>query len=686
MKKLLLLLSIIFLTSILTAQTKAAYIRAGNQALEKKDFYSAMDHYREALEFAGAKIAIHYQYAEAARQFYAYELAIDQYKQVLVDKKANEYPLAAYWLAYTYQQTGNYEKAIGLFNNFISNTNNVLFKNKAIAGKEASQWAMEVVSAPHQLEITHLDKKINTPYSEFGALRRGDTLYYSSYRYNPQEDSNNPPRKITKILTQKGTARGRPLARKFNEKNKLTAHNSLTPDGQRIYYTICEYAKGLDIRCDIYYRDMDSRKRWGAAKKLAAPVNLPGTTSTHPAIGHDPLTGKEVLYFVSNRTGGKGGLDIYQIEIKGAQLGELKNLVNINTIEDDITPFYYDSSNTLFFSSEGYRGLGGFDIYQTQMSNTNWKTPTHTGFPLNSSYNDVYFSLNADSTKAYISSNRIGSFFLEKENKACCNDIYEVKILPPLPKKEKVKDSIITVPPIVVIPSTPPTKPEIPITVVDTPAVVIVPPSVIVPPVIEKIIPTEVIPDPPVSTTVTKLESLLPLPLYYHNDEPDPRSWSTTTDKNYEMMYNKYIALRNTYLQEAPQDEETAVHLFFDESVEQGYRQLGVFTEGLISILKAGKKVRIQLSGYTSPRALSDYNLALGKRRTSAVLNYFHQYKYGILKDYIANSQLIFQEISFGEKNAPSSVSDQLNDPKNSVYAPAAARERRVEILNILVK
>lgn len=693
MKKLILFFIIFIIANSLGAQTKSAFIRAGDQALKKGDFFTAMHHYEEALEFPGSKIAVHYQLAEAARQFFAYDLAIEHYRQVLSHEKASQYPLSAFWLGQTYQQTGKYEKAIQLLTNFISNTNNVLFKNKAITAKAACQWAMETIANPHEVEITHLDKKINTPFSEFGPLRRGDTLYYSSYRYNPGDDKNIPPRKITKVLTQKGTAKGRPLTRKFNEKDKLTAHSSLTPDGSRIYYTICDYVKDLDIRCEIHYRDLDSRKRWGKAIKLPAPVNQRGTTSTHPNVGKDPITGRPVLYFVSDRPEGTGGLDIYQVELKGDKPGSLKNLSSVNTIEDDITPFYAHSSNTLYFSSKGYQGLGGFDIFQVKKGSAGWENPMHTGYPLNSSYNDVYFSINRDSTQAYISSNRLGSFFLEKENKACCNDIYEVKIFPPKPEPELepvaeiVADTIPAVPPVAIVPPAPPVeKPLIPVILEDTAAVVVNPPMPPAPPVV---IPPSTKPEPTVVVSpvpVSELQNMLPLPLYFHNDEPNPRSWTTTTTKNYEATYNNYISIKNTYLEQVLPSEQVEINLFFDESVIGGFQKLITFTDGMIQLLEAGKKIRITLSGFTSPRALSDYNLALGKRRTRSVLNFFRQYKGGVFQSYLSDKQLVFSEVSYGEKNAPATVSDQLTDPQRSVFAPAAARERRVEILNILVE
>ena len=91
-----------------------------------------------------------------------------------------------------------------------------------------------------------------------------------------------------------------------------------------------------------------------------------------------------------------------------------------------LPPFYHAASQTLYFSTDGRPNLVGFDIYSIAFDgDKEWGKPTHAGYPLNSSYNDIYFSLTKDSTIAYFSSNREGSFYLDKENKSCCNDIYK---------------------------------------------------------------------------------------------------------------------------------------------------------------------------------------------------------------------------------------------------------------------
>ncbi len=682
----------LFLIGVNSAQTKAAFIRAGEEAMTKHDYFSAMNYFEEALAFPGSETEIRYQYGEAARQFFAYDLAIQQYQLVLNDKKADQFPLTKFWLSTAYQSLGQYEKAINGFKDFIKNTPNEAFKNQAISAQQACKWALSLVNQPHNIEVTHLDKKINTPYSEFGAIRQGDTLYYSSYRYKMMKDLSDPQRRMTKVLTQTGTAKGRPLTRKFNETDKLTAHTSLTSNGQRIYYTICEYIGTVDIRCQIYFRDQDKRKRWGKAEKLPATVNMEGYTSTQPTWGLDPTTEKEVLYFSSDRPEGKGGLDIYQVEITKNGFGVPTNLTAINTEKDDITPFYHQKSQTLFFSSEGYQNLGGYDIYQTKHNGSTWEPPQHTGYPLNSSYNDIYFTLNADSTQAYISSNRTGSFYLEEKNKACCNDIFAVKIHPPLPKDPSVPEKDTTT--LVIMPPTPPVPPVEPVLVDTTPVVVVAPPPPVkpvpeTPPVIPTkvpVTPPKVITAPPIVTTIDQLKTMLPLPLYFHNDRPDAHSFLETTNKNYETTYNDYIQRRQEYLTAVLTDEKQSVNDFFDQDLKMGYTEFLAFCNGVVTQLEQGKNVSLILQGFTSPRALSGYNLALGKRRTASIINFFQSHQNGVFVPYFNGGQLNIKEKSFGETKASSSVSDLLQDRRNSIYVPAAARERRVELVEIQVK
>lgn len=110
------------------------------------------------------------------------------------------------------------------------------------------------------------------------------------------------------------------------------------------------------MHCDIYMTEVKSNGKWSNPIKLPAEVNS-DSTQTHPAIGNSKEG--EVLYFSSNRAQGTGGMDIWYSIKKGDAWTPAMNLgKKINTLGDDITP-YYDSKNyMLYFSSNGWAGMG----------------------------------------------------------------------------------------------------------------------------------------------------------------------------------------------------------------------------------------------------------------------------------------------------------------------------------------
>lgn len=656
-----LIISFLFLSTSSFSQTFKAYVKAGDKAMQQKDFYAAMVYYKDALELKENATEILYKYAEVARQFHSFDLAETFYLKVLASENKEEFPLTNYWLGTVEKNQGDYSSAIRYFQKYISSgqgINDLVAKSKEEI--KACRWAIEVVAVPDQVEVNRLNKRVNSAYSDFGALIKGDTLYYSSYKFNNKNDSHDPPRRLTKVLYSVNGSKGRPIKYKFNDEKFHTAHTAFSRDQRRIYFTQCQFKGKVGIECTLCYKEKDKKKnRWSKkVTKLPSSINKKGFTATHPAIGLDKASGKEVLYFVSNRAGGKGKLDIWRTEINGKKFSKPINLESINTPEDDLTPFFDNASQTLFFSSEGYMGLGGYDIYKTKKTAEGWSTPEHMGYPLNSSYNDLYYSMGKDEKSAFLASNRPGSFYLNRKNKTCCNDIYKVGI-----KKEIIEEE---------------------------------------PPVVDSLIVTiekEEGPTPPIEETPTytppqvptTLQDFLPLALYYDNDEPDKRTRKSTTTKSYEESYYPYISRKyefiDEYLKPLSQEEkfgaENNLIDFFDNKVKKGYDHLFLFSEILLRRLNQGDQVEIFLKGFTSPRAKSDYNLYLSKRRISCVRNHFKTYAGGIFQSFINSGQLKISEKPFGETTANIGISDDLEDQRNSIFSVAASIERRVEIVEI---
>ncbi len=153
---------------------------------------------------------------------------------------------------------------------------------------------------------------------------------------------------------------------------------------------------------------------------------MPDYTSTHPTFGTESKKKAEILYFVSDRPGTKGGMDIWYAEYDGRKKSfkAPKNVGNkVNSPGAEMTPFYDLKSKTLYFSSDGKVGLGGLDIYSSIGELNKWSVPVNLGPKLNSSADDLDFALNLKANGGFFVSNRKGGQSLY--NETCCDDIYE---------------------------------------------------------------------------------------------------------------------------------------------------------------------------------------------------------------------------------------------------------------------
>jgi outer membrane protein OmpA-like peptidoglycan-associated protein len=120
------------------------------------------------------------------------------------------------------------------------------------------------------------------------------------------------------------------------------------------------------------------------------------------------------LYFTSDKPGGFGGADIYRAEIdENGKYINIKNLgPTINTAYDEDAPQIHSDGKTLFFSSKGHKGLGGYDIYSSLYNGDTdtWETPRNIGYPINTPDDDIYFSLLSNGAKGFFTSYRSDSF------------------------------------------------------------------------------------------------------------------------------------------------------------------------------------------------------------------------------------------------------------------------------------
>lgn len=182
--------------------------------------------------------------------------------------------------------------------------------------------------------------------------------------------------------------------------------------------------------------------------------------------------------------------------------------------------------------------------------------------------------------------------------------------------------------------------------------------------------------------------TMLPLYLYFDNDQPDPRSNLPRTDKEYTELNVAYFEQKQNFVQSFTESMELEEAFrtrrrfndFFNLEVRGGRYDLEEFAKRLLVYLEAGNTFKMELKGFASPRAGSVYNEILSKRRIDAVLNFFRGYENEKLWAFYESGALTYSEEPLGETQADPRVTDQLDDEKNSIFNLFASLERRVEV------
>lgn len=208
----------------------------------------------------------------------------------------------------------------------------------------------------------------------------------------------------------------KPLSDKINSKFH-DASASITKDGKTIYFTRNNFTdkefkkseSGVNF-LKIYRSEKDAEGNWQDPEEL--PFNSDDYSCAHPVL--DPAEDK--LYFASNMPGTKGKSDIFEVEIRSnGEFGEPVNLGStINTSGRESFP-YLNEDGLLFFSSNGHPGLGGYDVFVSEIDQLN--EPMNLGRPINSPKDDISFIIDA--------STKIGFFATNRDKDAKEDDIYK---------------------------------------------------------------------------------------------------------------------------------------------------------------------------------------------------------------------------------------------------------------------
>lgn len=178
----------------------------------------------------------------------------------------------------------------------------------------------------------------------------------------------------------------------------------LSQDGRRLIFTACGRPDGAG-RCDLYitYR---KGKGWSRPQNLGPAINTSAYES-QPCLSLDGHT----LFFVSDRKGGYGGLDIWcSTLMDDGGWSKPRNLgPAINTSGNEKSPFLAFDNQTLYFASDGHIGMGNMDLFVSRRINdTTWDQPQNLGYPINTSGDESSLIVSPDGSTALFSSDKFG--------------------------------------------------------------------------------------------------------------------------------------------------------------------------------------------------------------------------------------------------------------------------------------
>jgi len=661
------LFSICLWGNTLHAQTAGQYSKEGEKAYAASDYYTAIYYYTAALKSDSLYVKARYHLAECYAKVNDFPHALEAFSIAKEEDTKNQFPLCEFYIGMMNKSLGNYLPALNHFQQFTSHyKTDDFYAKKAQQELASAEWAIDhSKDSDANNTVVRMDDKINSTSSDFGGTQLNDSLFqFSSLR----EESGAKDKSLSShfyFMVKKGNS-WRKAESPFPWLDTLkgeVGNGSFSVDKKRFYFTVCEKKNVGELRCDIY-QSIYENEAWKTPRKLNDEINPSAFTNTQPWEGRGP-NGEAMLFFSSDRPGGKGNLDIWTAAMDAnGNFVSPKNIGEpINTAGNEITPFYDANKNELYFSSDWHYGYGGYDIQKSKRIGSTWEQPDNAGKPFNSSYNDFYFNLNEDAHEGYLSSNRKGSLYLTGE--ACCNDLYAIGMK--FTKKDSVPSGLIGR-----INTQIQTNTHTNIDHHDTASITA---SVSIPK------------DTP--TTLKELKSMLPVTVYFHNDIPEPASVSDTTSINYQRTYESYSVMRYAYAdafgKETGQKEMAAkeINHFFDEKVDGGMHKLLLFSGILLRELEQGKTVTLTLEGYCSPLAMNDYNIHLAKRRIASLKNYLCAFSDGALWKYVKDGQLQLQNAPFGEEHAAAGISDDRLNTGKSVYDPRAAGERRLAIIDI---
>jgi outer membrane protein OmpA-like peptidoglycan-associated protein len=310
-----------------------------------------------------------------------------------------------YDLGSIYLKDENIQKALENFEKFKAVSSKADKKSMAMADEamKTCHNALALMSVPRNFTVHHFNSIINTKYTEYNPVLSADESVMAFTALRPNTGKTRTGDKfIEEIYITYNNSGGWsepkvvPIAHDYN-----VGTAGLAADGQKMLIFM-----GGSIDPGSLFQINKAGEVWNKPSLITPTINTPKYLESTASITPDGKT----IYFASDRINGQGGLDIYKttMQANGSWSAPVNLGPEVNTKANEDAPFIHPDQKTLFFTSDGHNTMGGRDIFVTRMVGNKWTNPENMGYPVNTTVNDNYFTLIADGTRGYFSSDRKG--------------------------------------------------------------------------------------------------------------------------------------------------------------------------------------------------------------------------------------------------------------------------------------
>ena len=438
-------ISVAWLSIIILCMSFSSFAQEKPSKLKKKallyerygDVYAAIENYEKYIQQSPNRPYTSFHLAQLYERIRDYEKAKEYYK-IAYDLKPKKYAKSLFHYGVMLKMNGEYELAKETLTKarkkLKGKGENALYRKLARKEIEGCDLALEQLEKPLNVHINKLNETVNFDHIDYSPFPLNDSLMiFASVRVNEVIRYLDDQTKEKEISSSFYHAKkindiwqgGFEVSDSFNIPGADVGNGVLCPHGNRFYFTVCNQNSDSKNSCAIYYSEKKKGK-WQSPKMIEKPINLRYYTSTQPAVAIESKRGYEVLYFASDRPGGKGGMDLWYsvFSTKTNAFSAPKNMGGkINSPGDETTPFYDLENHRLYYSSNGKTNIGGLDVFKSTGELKRWEEPVNLGYPINSCADDIYYVLNPDNkSEGFLVSNRTGSNILQKIS--CCDDIY----------------------------------------------------------------------------------------------------------------------------------------------------------------------------------------------------------------------------------------------------------------------